>query len=109
MNYMSLVAQVCDPNTKGYEYLTDFEFIKAFSCTYANQIGFLVTFTFIYGAVATSLFIRTGSMILPLILLLLVGGPILGMVLGPVVAIATILILVGGAGITTLVYQRYSR
>lgn len=109
MNWSYYIAQVCGAGREGQEYLTDFEFIKAFTCTYADQLGFFITFMFVYSGVALSIFIHTGSMIIPLLLLLLVGGPILGMVVGPITAIATILLLVGGAGIMTLIYHRYSR
>jgi hypothetical protein len=100
---------MCSAGLKGYEYLTDFEFIKAFTCTFADSMGLLVFGMLVYGGVSLSIYIRTGSAMIPLVLLLLTGGVVMSQVAAPVVGVATILLLVMGAGILTILYRRYSR
>jgi hypothetical protein len=101
--------QVCDPSIAGWEYLVDFEFIKAFSCTYASAMGFLVIGLMVYGAISLSIYIQTDSVVIPFVLLLLTGGAVMTQVASVATAIATILLLCTGAGAITLLYYRYSR
>jgi hypothetical protein len=102
-------TDVCDASVAGHEYLMDWEFIKAFSCTYANAAGFLVVGLFVYGGISLSIYIRTGSVVIPFVLLLLTGGAVMSQVASVAVGVATILLLVTGAGAITLLYQRYSQ
>jgi hypothetical protein len=104
-----LQTGVCDAGTAGQAYLLDFEFIKAFTCTYANAAGLLVTGVFVYGAIATSVYIRTNSIMIPFVLLLLTGGAVMTQLASVATAIATLLLLITGAGIITLLWYRYSR
>jgi hypothetical protein len=100
---------LCDPSVTGFEYLLDFEFIKALTCTYANSVGFLVMGLLVYGSISLSIYIRTGSVIIPFVLLLLTGGVVMEQVAGVAVAIATIVVLVVGAGVVTYLYAELSR
>lgn len=100
---------MCDPTVTGAEYLTNWEFMKAVTCTYANVAGYLVTGLLVYGAVSLSIYIRTGSVIIPFVLLLTTGGAVMSVVAPPATAIATILLLCVGAGSFTFLYYRYSR
>lgn len=100
---------MCSAGMKGYEYLTQFEFIKAFACTFANSMGLYVFGTLVYGGIAISIYIRTGSAMIPLVLLLLTGGVVMSQVAAPAVGVATILLLVMGAGVLTILYREYSR
>ena len=86
-------SQVCDPTMAGQDYLLNYEFIKAFTCTYANTAGLLVTGMVVYGAVSLSIYVRTNSVIIPFVLLLLTGGAVLTQVATPGIAIATLLLL----------------
>jgi len=101
-------SQVCDPNVSGFAYLLDFEFIKAFSCTYANAAGFLTTGLLVYGAISMAIYIRTNSVMIPFVLLLLTGGAVMTQVASVAVGIATILLLVTGAGVITYLYTQYT-
>lgn len=103
------LLQVCPPEVGGMEHLLNFEFIKAFTCTYANVAGLLVVGVLVYGAVASSIYIRTGSVVIPAILVLLTGGAVMGQIAGPAVAIATVVVLTTGAGAFTYLYVRFSR
>lgn len=104
-----LLQAGCEAGVAGYEYITQFEFIKAFTCTYANPIGFLAFGMLTYSAISFSIYIRTDSVMIPFVLLLLIGGVVMTQVAAPAVGVATILLLVMGAGVLTILYYRYSR
>jgi len=104
-----MALQMCNPNTGGWEYMLEFEFIKAFSCTYANSIGFLVFGLMVVGAIGTSIYIRTGSVAIPAMLVLLTGGASLSVAASPLVAMASIVVIGLGAGALTLAWYNYSR
>lgn len=106
---MMPLLQVCSGSTSGTEYLLQWEFIKAVTCTYADAAGLLATGLLVYGAVAGSIYIRTGSVIIPFGLLLLTGGATMSAVAGPGVAIATIVVLLVGGGVVAYLYHQYSR
>jgi len=90
--------------------LLSFNFVKAFSCTYADAAGgLLVVGLLVYGGVTLSIFIRTGDVRIPVVLTLLTGGAIIPQVAAPGVSLVAITLLITGAGIVTLLYYRYSR
>lgn len=103
------VAQVCDPNKNMVDYISNFEFIKAFSCPYFTTAGMLVTGVFVYGAISSVIYLRTDSVMIPFVLLLLTGGAVTTQLAGPAMAIATVLLLTVGAGSLTVLYRRYSQ
>lgn len=100
---------VCDTAVNGWEYLLDFEFIKAFTCTYANTTGLLTTGLMVYGAIALYIYIRTDSIIIPFVLILLTGGAVLAQVASIASAIVVLILLTTGAGAFTWLYYRFSR
>ena len=100
---------MCDPTVTGIEHILNFEFMKAVTCTYANAAGYLVTGLLVYGAVGLSIYLRTGSALIPFVLLLTIGGAVMTVIAPPATAIATILILTVGAGSFTVLYYQYSR
>lgn len=100
---------LCDPTMSFGDYMRNFAFIKAVTCTYAGTAGLLLTGLLVYGAVGLSIYIRTSSIVIPTVLLLLTGGAVLSQVAAPGVQIATILILVSGGGAVAYLYYRYSR
>lgn len=106
---MSVVLQLCDPSTSPLEHLLDFQFVKAVSCTYVNASSLLVVGMLVYGGIGLSIYIRTGSMRIPAVLLLLTGGAIVPQIAGPAVSVAVIGLMLLGAGVITLLYYRYSR
>lgn len=100
---------MCDPAKDFGDYLVNFEFIKAPTCTYSDPAGLLVVGLLVFGAIALTSYIETGTVIIPFVLLLTTGGAVLTMVAAPGIGIATILLLVTGAGAMTYLYYRYSR
>lgn len=93
----------------GPEYLTDFQFIQAFVCTFAAPMGFLVIGLLAWGAISMSYYIRQGSMIIPTVLLFLIGGVALSQTASIAQAAVVLLILCIPAGGIALLYYRYSR
>ena len=100
---------VCDPNTSEIAYLLNFEFIKAFSCTYFNSAGMLVTGLLVYGGISLSIYIRTDSVLIPTVLLLITGGAVLSQVAAPAVRVAGLLLVTVGAGAVAFLYRRLGR
>jgi len=100
---------VCDPNTSEIAYLLNFEFIKAFSCTYFNSAGMLVTGLLVYGGISLSIYIRTDSVLIPTVLLLITGGAVLSQVAAPAIRVAGLLLVTVGAGAVAYLYRRLGR
>lgn len=101
--------QMCDPNMTGLDYLLEFEFVEAISCTYAGVTGFGVLALIVYTAVGGSIYIRTGSAILPFGILMIAGGVILTQMAPIATQFAVLLLLVLPAGIISYLYIRHSR
>jgi len=104
------VPSFCTDGAGFIDYIGDFEFINAFACT-ASELGggFATVSTVVMGGIALSIYIRTGSVALPAVLVLLTGGVVLQTLAGPAIGLATILVLVFGAGIMTYAYWRFAR
>lgn len=89
--------------------LLDWEFVQAFTCQFADSIGFLALGMLVYGFLGMAIYAYTGSVLIPLVLLFLTGGAIMTQTAGIATTIATVIVLVAGAGVVTLIYVRYSR
>jgi len=104
-----LQAGMCEAGKDFGDYITNFEFIKAPTCTFADPVGFLVVGLIVYAGISLSIYIRTGSVLIPTVLILLTGGVVMTQLAAPATAVAGILILTVGAGVFTYLYYRYSR
>jgi hypothetical protein len=107
-----VVAQAggfCDASMSFTDYLTAFQFIQAVTCTYTGAAGFFVAGLLFYGGIGTAIYVRTGSIVIPTILILLTGGAVLSQVAAPGVQVAALVVTVVGAGAITYLYYRYSR
>jgi len=104
-----VILQMCDPSKGFVEYLSNFEFWKAVTCPYASSVGFMTLGLFVYGSISVPIYLTTGSIIVPAVLLLLVGGAVLSQVAAPGMTIAVLVLLGAGAGGIGLLYLRYSR
>lgn len=100
---------MCTPDMTLADYIVQFKFIEALACPYINSMGLVVFGTLMYGAVATSIYIRTGNVAIPTILLFLTGGVVLQQVAGPGVGIATLLVLLTVPLALVLVWYRLAR
>lgn len=106
---LPLQTGMCDASKSGPEYLTEFEFIKAVSCTYTEVGGLFVVGMMIMTAVTGHIYLKTGSLILPFGIIMLGGGSLLTIVAPPAVAAAGLIVLTTGAAAITFLYYRYSR
>lgn len=102
------IAAMCDASKSFADYLTAYEFVKAFTCQYANTTGFVVLGLVVYTAISSSIYIRTGSFIIPLGLLMMLGGAALTQMASVALPVAVLLILVVPAGVMAFLYARYS-
>jgi len=107
--WQNLILQMCAAGKDGPGYIKNFQFVKAITCTYADPAGLVTVGLLFYGGIAMALTIRQGSVLMPVVLLLLTGGAILSQIAAPGVSIAGILLLVVGSGVVTLLYYRYSQ
>lgn len=99
---------LCPSGQTGLDLMFQFEFIKAVTCTFAVPAGgVLVVGTIVFGAIALSSFIRTGSPIIPLGLLMLTGGAVMSTVAGVATTIATVTFLLVSAGAFAYLYYRW--
>lgn len=102
------LLQMC-PGKPGYEHLTDFEFIEAIVCTFSNEMGFAVFTLFVYGGIMLAIYATTDDVRIPAVLIFITGGLAIPQVASPAIAIVTLVVLLTGAGVLTLLYYRYSR
>lgn len=100
---------VCEAGLSGVEYLMDFEFLQAVTCTYADAAGLAVVGTMVLGGIAASIYIRTGSLLIPFGLVLMTGGATMTFVAGPLLGLVTVMLLLLASGIVTILYNEYSR
>lgn len=103
------LMQMCTAGKPGYEYLYDFEFVKGITCTYADAASLLVVGLMVWGAISMSLYLTTGDVRIPVVLLLLTGGAIVPQLAAPGLQLAVIALLVTAASLTTVLYYKYSR
>jgi len=99
---------VCDAGKTFAEYLTDFEFIQALTCQYADPVGFTVTGMIVMAGLSLAIYIRTDSLMIPFALVLVSGGGLLSLVASPLIGFATILVIGVGAATLTWLYTDFS-
>jgi len=104
-----MLQSLCSAGKTGPEYLLEWEFIKAVSCAYVDSAPLYVIGLLVFSPVAISIYVRTGSVMIPLGLLMMTGGVVMSVIPGIGAQWAGILILLAGAGSITYVLYRYSR
>lgn len=102
-----VVLQACEYGQDMASYLEEFRFVDAFQCQFST-VGIAVAGLMLMTAVWVPLFLRSRSPVIPVVLLLLTGGAFVSTIAGAYVTIATITLLVVGAGGIVLLYARYS-
>jgi len=100
---------MCDAGKDFGDYMTNFEYIKAPVCAYADTTGFFTLAAFVYGAVLASIYIRTDSLVIPTVLIVIVGGAVVPQLPGPAIPFAVLLLLIVPSGVVALAYYSYSR
>jgi len=94
--------------TPYWDALNDYQFADAFVCAYWDTVGQLATGLLVWGAVSTAIYIKTGSIMIPYVLLLLLGGTVLSQVASVGVTLAGIIVLATLGGVPTYLIWRYS-
>jgi len=93
----------------GYDYLTDFEFIQAFGCTYAADIGFLAAGLILWSAISLAIYTKQGSIIIPLVLLFQFSGVVLAQTANILTPAVVMVVVAVPPGVAAVLYFRYSR
>lgn len=79
--------------------LKDGAFQDAILCPYQDNMGGVVFALFVYGAIGTAIYVRTDSIIIPFVLVLLTGGIVMTEVASIAVGLViTMLLFVVGIG-----------
>jgi hypothetical protein len=106
---MNTILQFCDPSKGFGDYLKDFNFWDAIACQYADPVGFYVFGLLVYTGVALPIYIRTNSMTIPAVLLLIVGGVVTPQVAGVATPFTTLIVAGSLAGSLAMLYYSYGR
>lgn len=89
-----------------FEAIGSLDLWEAGFCTYGVPMGEMVVGLLFYGAVGLTLFIRTGSPMIPFVLVLILGGTILAQMASVVSSFAAVLVLLAAPIVLSLlVYQ----
>lgn len=78
-----------------------FDLWQAGYCAYGTPLGELAVGSIVYAAFGLNIYIRTGSAILPLILMLILGGTVLAQTWAVISAFAALVILIGAPIVAT--------
>lgn len=100
---------MCDPGMSFADYMTNFQFVEGVTCVYADVTGFLVLGLIVYTGVAGVSYIRTGSMVMPFILMLLIGGAVISQMASISLAYVVVLMLLIPAGLVAYLYFKFAR
>lgn len=106
--FQYILAQMCSGNRDFQERLLDWDFTEAFTCQYGDPIGFYTVGMIVYGGILSSIYLTTGSVVLPAVLLLIVGGAVIGQLAAPAMPFVVLIILGTGAGVMTFLYVQLS-
>lgn len=106
-------GDICESKSGGTlsfeQALRNYEFMCAFTGPFLNNMPILILGLITYGAIGTASFIRTGSPMIPYVLLLMVGGAISSQIAGPGIALITVVALSIIGGIPVIAYRYYRR
>lgn len=90
--------------------LSNQEFVRSFTCTYANPMqGLIIIGTLVWFTIASMSYIRTGTFAMPVVYTLLFGGAVLVQVAAPVLGFVSILLLGAFGLLVVLVSRRIER
>jgi len=97
----------CEYGQDMASYLQEWRFVDAFTCQF-EPIGIAVAGLLFVASIWIPLYLRSHSPVIPLVLLLLVGGAFISAIAGIWTAIGAIVLLTVGAGGIVAMYARYS-
>lgn len=102
-----MVLQLCQTGMDFADYLGEFMFVQAGVCYQVSRVGLATLGMISYAAVAIPIYLTTGSIMIPLVLLLLTGGATVSQMAAPGVSLAAIVLLNAGAGAITYLYYKF--
>lgn len=73
--------------------MAEFELFNAITCSFGAPLGVTVVGTLFYSGVGLNIFLRTGSIMIPFVLALILGGTILAQMFAIINSVVTIIIL----------------
>jgi hypothetical protein len=73
--------------------MNNFELWEAMFCPFAGPLGQLIVGTIVYSGFGLNIFIRTGSMIIPFVLILLLGATVLAQMMAIISTFAGLIVL----------------
>jgi len=76
------------------EAVNNFEMYDAITCSYAAPMGELVVGTIVYAGFGLNIFVRTGSVMIPFVLLLILGGTILAQMFAVINSLVGLIVLI---------------
>lgn len=100
---------LCEAGYTMADYVGELRFFEAISCFLITRTGIPLLAMIVYGAIAIPIQLRTGSVTIPAVLLLLTGGATMATIAAPAVSIATIVLIMTVPGAVTLLLYAYSR
>lgn len=78
-------------------------------CAYGSPLGELVVGTVVYAGVALNIFIRTGSIMIPFVLALILGGTIFAQAFAIINAFVALIILIAAPVVMTALVMSVGR
>lgn len=102
------ILQFCSGGMDFQDRLNEWLFTEAFTCEYAEPMGFLTFGMIFYGGILSSIYLTTGSIVMPAVLLLVVGGAVIAQLAAPAIPFVLLTILGTGAGSIAYLYAKLS-
>jgi hypothetical protein len=109
IDVLASALALCEPRYDMVDYVGESRFFEAVSCFLIDPVGIPLLAMIVYGAVAIPIQLRTGSVTIPAVLLLLTGGATFTAISAPATSIATIVLIMTVPGAVTLLLYAYSR
>lgn len=85
------------------------EFVQAFVCTFANSITVAGLALVVWFTVSSMSYLRTGSIVMPVVYLLLLGSAALALLPVTALGIASVVLIGAGAAVVVLLLRRLDR
>lgn len=76
------------------EAMSNFELWDAVICPFAGPTSMLLVGTVIYSGIGLNIFLRQGSVIIPFVLALILGGTVVGQTIGVISSFVAMIILI---------------
>ena len=76
------------------EAMSNFELWDAVICPFAGPTSMLLVGTVIYSGIGLNIFLRLGSVIIPFVLALILGGTVVGQTIGVISSFVAMIILI---------------